>query len=342
MGGFAARADQATTEAAVPTTEVSPVLSVISPMYNEAETIDETAAQLTAVLDQYAQPWEVVLVNDGSTDATQTKAEAIAANDPRFRVATHPANRGRGAGLRTGFQHARGQYLVTIEADLSYDPALLLTMVNTLAAEPGLHIALASPYMAGGSTAGVPFMRLVISRLGNWVLNLVMSGDFQTVTQMFRAYKREVIDALDLESDGKEIHLEILSKALALGFRAREFPAQLRGRAGGTSKFRFVSTARSHLMFSYLEKPMLLFGLAGVAFLVVAAGIGALLLAAYLRGALNPGRPFMTLFVVSVIGGLQFLSLGLIGTQIVALRKEIYRVQMENRRLEALIERRRP
>ena len=317
------------------------MLSVISPMYNEAETIDGTAEQLAQVLDGREQAWEVILVNDGSTDGTQAAAEAICARDPRFRLVNHPANRGRGAGLRTGFAHARGDYLVTIEADLSYDPALILTMVDALEASPALHIALASPYMPGGSTAGVPPARLAISRLGNRVLNLVMSGNFSTVTQMFRAYRREVIDALDLESEGKEIHLEILSKAMALGFRAREFPAQLRGRAGGKSKFRFAQTVRSHLMFSYLEKPMLLFGMVGIAFLMVAVGVGAVLLSAYLREAFNPTRPLMTVFVVSAIGGLQFLSLGLIGTQLVALRKEVYRVQMENRRLEALMEARR-
>ena len=328
-------------ETAPPASGSQPHLTVISPMYNEAETIEATAAKLAEVLEQYAHPWEVILVNDGSTDDTQAKAEAICQNDARFRVATHDANRGRGAGLRTGFQHARGRYLVTIEADLSYDPALILPMVGALETEPGLHIALASPYMRGGGAAGVPPLRLAISRLGNRVLNLVMSGNFKTVTQMFRAYKREVIDALDLESEGKEIHLEILSKALALGYRAREFPAQLSGRAGGTSKFKFGQTVRSHLMFSYLEKPMVLFGLLGVGFLVLAGGVGMILLHAYLQGTLNPTRPFMTLFVLAILGGLQFLSLGLIGTQIVGLRKELYRVQMENRRIETLIEDRR-
>lgn len=307
-------------------------------MYNEAETVEGTAQKLAEVLEQYPHAWEVILVNDGSTDETQAKAEAICQRDARFRVATHASNRGRGAGLRTGFQHARGRYLVSIEADLSYDPSLILTMVHALETEPGLHIGLASPYMRGGSTAGVPPMRLAISRLGNRVLNLVMSGNFKTVTQMFRAYKREVIDALDLESDGKEIHLEILSKALALGYHAREFPAQLRGRAGGVSKFKLARTVRSHLMFSYLEKPMVLFGLLGLAFLALAVAIGGMLFLAYLHGTLNPTRPIMTLFVLSVLGGLQFLSLGMIGTQLVGLRKELYRVQMENRRLEALIE----
>ncbi len=307
-------------------------------MYNEADNVETTAKAFVEVLEGGRYSWEVLLVNDGSVDATQDKAEAIAAADPRFRVLRNETNRGRGAGLRTGFAHARGQYICTIESDLSYDPALILTMVNALDDDASLDIGLASPYMPGGSTASVPPMRLAISRLGNWVLNLVMSGDFKTVTQMFRAYKREVIDALDLESNGKEIHLEILSKALALGFNAREFPAQLRGRVAGSSKFKFGKTARTHLMFSYLEKPMVLFGAIGFACLVAALGLGVFLLALYVQGTLNPNRPLMSVLVVLAIAGVQFISLGLIGTQIVGLRKEIYRVQMENRRLERALD----
>lgn len=315
----------------------APVLSVISPMFNESDAIEATADAFVEALSGYEHPWEVLLVDDGSRDDTYAKAEAIAARDPRFRVLRHPTNLGRGAAMRTGFAAARGRYLVTIESDLSYDPKLILVMVEALERDPALHIALASPYMTGGGANGVPPMRLLVSRAGNWVLNQVMSGDFKTVTQMFRAYKREVIDALDLESDGKEIHLEILSKALALGYRAREFPAQLRGRVGGKSKFTLGKTVRSHLMFSYLERPMALFGLIGVASLVLSGVFGLILLTAYVREALNPARPLMTLLVVSAIAGVQFISLGLIGTQIVALRKEVYRVQMENRRLEALL-----
>jgi deferrochelatase/peroxidase EfeB len=156
---------------------------------------------------------------------------------------------------------------------------------------------------------------------------------------MFRAYKREVIDALELESDDKEIHLEILSKALAVGYRAKEIPAVLHSRKSGKSKFKLGKTTISHLAFSYFEKPLFLLGLTGLAFLAVAVVIGIHLLFEFSRGKLNPDRPLMTLLVILMIGGLQFLSLGLVGTQIVQLRKEIYRIQMKHRMLEREISR---
>ncbi len=91
------------------------------------------------------------------------------------------------------------------------------------------------------------------------------------------------------------------------------------------------------LAFSYFEKPILLFGVAGFFFLAAAFAIGLYLLLEFFRGALNPDRPLMTVLILLIIGGLQFVSLGLVGTQIVQLRKEVYRIQMENRRLERAI-----
>jgi hypothetical protein len=226
--------------------------------------------------------------------------------------------------------------VITIESDLSWDASLMVEMLRMLE-EGETDMVLASPYMKGGGTVGVSAGRLMVSRLGNLILSLVIPGNFKMITQMFRAYRREVVDSLELESDGKEIHLEILSKALALGYRAREVPAVLRSRGGGKSKFRLGKTAVSHLAFSYFEKPILLLGVTGLIFLVLALAIGVYLSVEFSRGRLNPDRPLMTLLIILVIGGLQFVSLGLVGTQIVQLRKEVYRIQMENRRLEKQI-----
>ena len=86
-----------------------------------------------------------------------------------------------------------------------------------------------------------------------------------------------------------------------------------------------------------IKKPILLFGVAGFSFLALAGVLGIYLLVEFFRGTLNPDRPLMTVLILLIIGGLQFVSLGLVGTQIVQLRKEVYRIQMENRRLERQI-----
>jgi hypothetical protein len=157
-----------------------------------------------------------------------------------------------------------------------------------------------------------------------------MPNRIYTSTGIFRGYRRKVLDSLELESDGKEIHLEILSKIIALGFRVREIPAILTGRKKGQSKFKFKKTAASHLVFSFFEKPMILFGFLGLVTLGVGCLIG--LYVAYLRftGMLSPGRPLITFALLLILGGIQILSFGFIALQIVSLRREILRIQKEN------------
>jgi glycosyltransferase involved in cell wall biosynthesis len=305
-------------------------------MYNEESNIASTVQAIEKVMAGIGKPWELILVNDGSIDNTEETASRICREKPYARLLSYNPNRGRGRALRTGFAEAKGLYVITIESDLSWDASLMVEMLRMLE-EGETDMVLASPYMKGGGTVGVSAGRLMVSRLGNLILSLVIPGNFKMITQMFRAYRREVVDSLELESDGKEIHLEILSKALALGYRAREVPAVLRSRGGGKSKFRLGKTAVSHLAFSYFEKPILLLGVTGLIFLVLALAIGVYLSVEFSRGRLNPDRPLMTLLIILVIGGLQFVSLGLVGTQIVQLRKEVYRIQMENRRLEKQI-----
>lgn len=310
--------------------------SVVSPMFNEEANIASTVETIEKVMADVGRPWELILVDDGSTDRTREVAEGICREKSYAKLLTYKTNRGRGKALRTGFSEARGRFIITIESDLSWDASLMAEMLRILENDEA-DMVLASPYAKGGRTEGVPAGRLLISRLGNLILNLAVPGNFKMVTQMFRGYRREVIDSLELESDRKEIHLEILSRALALGYRAKEIPAVLRSRGGGKSKFRLWKTVVSHLAFSYFERPILLFSAAGFFFLSAAIVIGTYLLVEFSRGTLNPDRPLMTVLLLLLIGGLQFVSLGLIGMQIVQLRKEVYRIQMENRRLERMI-----
>jgi len=194
--------------------------------------------------------------------------------------------------------------------------------------------------MPGGGVKNVPALRLCVSKLGNRILRLVMPNRIYTSTGIFRAYRKKVLDSLELESDGKEIHLEILSKALALGYRVKESPAILTSRKKGKSKFRFRKTALSHLVFSAFEKPMILFGFIGLLTLGIGFLIGIYI--AYLRflGELTPGRPLITLALLLILGGIQILSFGFVALQIVSLRREILRIQKEN--LELRNEIRRP
>ena len=312
-------------------------VSVVVPMFNEEENAVSTLERLTRALDSIPRRWEIIVVDDGSTDRTKKRVEDYARVNRWVRLVSYPVNQGRGKALRVGFGHARGQIICTTDADLSYDEKYILRMVEALDNNPGVDLVVGSPYAQGGATEGVPLSRLLPSKWGNRILGFAMKGGLTTVTGVLRAYRRECINSLELESDGKEIHLEILSKALAMGYKVKEVPAVLKTRTKGKSKFRFRATAVSHLVFSFFEKPMILFGAVGVFMLLLGFLAGTYIVYLWQKGALNPNRPLMTLMALLIIAGIQVLLFGFLGTQLVHLRKEIYKVQRENTRLERAV-----
>jgi dolichol-phosphate mannosyltransferase len=309
-------------------------VSVIVPMYNEEQNVVPTLDRLVRALDSMPRIWEIIVVDDGSTDKTKQAAEEYSRYHRWVRLISYPSNRGRGKALRVGFTHARSSIICTTDADLSYDEKHILQMIEMLNNNPELDLIVGSPYAPGGKAQGVPFLRLFLSKWGNKILGFAMKGGVSTVTGVLRAYRRECIQSLELESDGKEIHLEILSKALAMGYKAGELPATLKARQKGKSKFRFKATAVSHLIFSFFERPILLFGAIGLFMVSLGALGGIYVIYLWQKGTLNPNRPLMTLMVLMITAGIQVLLFGFLGTQLVHLRKEIYKVQRENKNLE--------
>ncbi len=315
-----------------------PDISVIIPMFNEEENVENTTQRVADALSTMGDNWEIVIVNDGSTDNTLEIAQNVASKDSGIRVVSYPQNGGRGKALRTGFANVYGNIVVTTDADLSYDPKYIIEMVKALQTDEEVDFILASPYMQGGATENVPWKRLLISKLGNKFLGYVMPGNFTTITCVFRAYRRYVLDSLELESDGKEIHLEILAKALSAGYKAKEIPAVLTRRKKGKSKFRFKKTAISHLLFSLNIKPMLFFGVLGALLFGLGMLIGGYICVLWFGKSLNPERPLVTLMVLLILTGVQMFSFGFLAINIGILRKEIYKVQKQNRLLERKID----
>jgi len=315
----------------------SNMVSIIVPMFNEEKVISSTVSQLKDTLNSLPESWEVLLVDDGSTDKTAAIAKDLAENDDRIHLFSYSPNVGRGKALRVGFENARGKFIVSNDADLSYHPKYILDIIRVLREEPNVDVVIGSPYTKGGSTEGIPFLRLLISKIGNKIISFALPGNLSTVTSIFRGYRCEALETMEFESDGKEIHLEILSKALELGYKVKEIPVVLKGRTKGKSKFKFRSTATSHILFSFFEKPMMLFGLLGLFFIF--GGLACGIYVTYLRfeGMLNPQRPLMYLTVLLVLAGIQMLSFGFISIQMRNLRSEIYKVRKENKQLQRQI-----
>jgi len=302
-------------------------ISVIIPMYNEAANLPGNLDRIKAALTLTETTFEIIPVDDGSSDDTLAKLQALAARDETIRPVGYPDNSGRGRAIRVGIRQARGRYIMTTDADLSYDETYLPAMYELLSSPSAPDMVVGSPYMPGGETRNVPANRLFISRMGNLILSRIMPGNLKTVTGILRGYRADAIRSLDLEANGKEIHLEILSKGIAAGFRVLEFPAVLTGRRKGKSKFRFRATAFSHILFSFFEKPSILFGVIGAFLILAGLGMGGYIVYLWQQAALNPNRPMMTLMVIVLLAGMQVLLFGFIGSLLVILRREIFRVQ---------------
>lgn len=306
-----------------------PRLSVIIPMYNEGENVRSTVSAVLAELEPSGISFEVLCVDDGSVDDTPGIIQALADGDRRIRAAGHPVNLGRGAALRAGYAAAEGEYIVAIDADLSYHPRQILELVRRLEAPDSPDIVLASPYMPGGRAEGVAQLRLFISRAANVILRQAMGRRYWTLTSVFRAYRRRVFECIELYSDGKDIHLETVARAEAAGLRIVEVPAVLTSRKRGKSKLKFRVTALSHLMFSFYERPILLFGVAGLVLILAAAGIAGYLFHLWWIERLNPTRPLAWLSVLLLLAGIQIAGFAFVSTQIAALRRELFRTQKE-------------
>ena len=305
-------------------------ISVVIPMYNEEENVVKTLEEVKNILKNFNE-FEIIVVDDGSIDKTFELAKEFK-SDTNICLLKHPVNMGMGRALRTGFQKAEGEVIVTIDADLSYDPSYIPKLIDAL--DESTDIVIGSQYMEGGKTENIPPLRLFISKTANKLVGYAMANDLSTVTGVLRAYRKEVLESLELESDGTEINPEIISKAKAVGFNIKEIPVTLKGRELGKSKVKYRKTTLSHLLFTFYEKPMILFGFIGFLLLFIGIISAIYLFYQYLLGTLDPTRPLMLFMVLMIISGIQILIFGFVATQISLLKREIYIVQKENKSLK--------
>ncbi len=226
------------------------LVSVVVPMKDEEGSLPLLARELDGLageLRERGAELEAVLVDDGSTDGTGPAAAALCAARPGWQLLTHAANRGFGAGLRTGVRASRGDVVVSYDADCAYPAADVLRLLDVLAS--GADVASATPY-AGASTADAPAWRLLLSRGCSAAYRLVLRGrarGVRTFTCAFRAYRGERLRALRWDADGFLAAAEILARLLAAGARVVEVPSDLRPRVAGVSKMRVARTAWAHV-----------------------------------------------------------------------------------------------
>lgn len=198
------------------------------PGYNEAGVLRKNMRvffeYLDTLRDQYR--FEVLIINDGSRDETGPIAESLRANYPELQVIHHPSNFGLGQAFKTAFAASTGDYVVTMDADLSYAPCVIGDLLEALS-EKGTKLALASAYMKGGQVTNVPWLRRVLSQWGNKMFSVLAGNRFSTFTCMVRGYDGPFIRSLEPKSEGMGIMPEIIYKTMMVGGRIVEVPAHL-------------------------------------------------------------------------------------------------------------------
>jgi hypothetical protein len=332
--------------------ERSPAISVIVPAYNEALVIVRSLTALHEHLRELAGPrrFELIVVDDGSTDETAQIADAFAGTRPEVRVLRQHTNTRVGCALRRGIRASTGACVVTIDCDLSYSPEHIDLLVDALRRDHA-SISIASPYMKGGRDSGVPWARKAMSKGANKLLAASSRYDISTVTGMVRAYDGEFIRSLDLRSTGPEINTEILYKAQILCVRVVEVPAHLdwTSQAERTAQRKValgVPRTSKVLMFSsFLFRPITYFFVPGVLLLLVAistlCALAVTVIREYTDASGNPDNRLFDAFAVAwqlrpqtfIIGGISFviavqlISLGVLAGQSKRYFEELFHIQ---------------
>jgi hypothetical protein len=262
------------------TVDRRPLVTLVLPCFNEAGVLREHYAEITAYLETLVGTWrfEVLLIDDGSVDATAATAHAIGASDIPLRVIHHPGNFGLGQAFKTAFAASRGDYVVTLDIDLSYAPehiGRLLEAIRTQRAK----LVLASAYMAGGAVSNVPWLRRTLSIWGNRFLRVFARGGLSTLTCMVRAYDGPFVRALVLRSTGMEIMPEIIYKTMVMRGRIVEVPAaldwsrQLQAGPRRVSSMRIWRHVLSTIVSGFMLRPFAMMMAPGLALLVLTIGL---------------------------------------------------------------------
>ena len=224
-----------------------PFLSLVIPAHNEEGSIAGTIEAITARFAAEAfDDYEILVVDDGSTDGTARSLEELEARLPRLRHVYNPPPNGFGLAVRCGLANYRGAAVCIVMADLSDSPDDIWRYCERLRA--GAECVFGSRFMRGSRVIDYPVHKLVLNRLANAFIRILFGLRFNDITNAFKGYRREVIDGLHpLLSRHFNLTVELPLKAIVRGYRFEELPISWRNRKSGTSKLRIREMGSRYL-----------------------------------------------------------------------------------------------
>lgn len=218
------------------------MLSIIFPAFNEAENLKRFPAEVIPEFDKLGEPYEIVVVDDGSTDQTAAVGESLG---PKVRLVRHPRNMGLGAAIRTGIQSATGDLVVTMDTDLTFAPTLVAQLLARYR-QGGADAVSGSPKLAGYGK-DIPTYRIFVSKAATIVYSILLGQKISAVSPILRLYRRADVADLPLHATGFDINAEILFHLIRNKKKVAEIPAPLTVRIHGESKLNYAKEMRRHL-----------------------------------------------------------------------------------------------
>jgi glycosyltransferase involved in cell wall biosynthesis len=288
-------------------------ISIVVPVHNEEPSLAALLEEVRAALEPLGRRWELVFVDDGSTDGSFTELTRLREREQAVRVVRLRRNFGKAAALAAGFAHARGDVVVTMDSDLQDDPGEIPRLLAKL--EEGYDL------VSGWKTRRRdPWSRRALSRIFNGVTGLLTGVRLHDLNCGIKIYRREVAEELDVYG---ELHRFMPVLAHYRGFSVTELPVNHRPRVHGRSRYGLERCVRGFLdlltvlfLGRYRYRPLHLFG--GVGLLLGAIGFA---ICVYLTGIKLAGgaighRPLLTLGALLITVGMQFVFLGLVSEMI--------------------------
>ena len=309
----------------------NPELSIVIPLYNEEESIEPLYDELSTALDDLDRPYEVIVVDDGSTDSSFAHLKAIHERDPRWRIIRFRRNYGQTAGLSAGFTEALGEIIITSDADLQNDPRDITRLLAKM--DEGYDIV-----SGWRKDRKEPFIsRRLPSMLANGLISQTTGVHLHDYGCTLKAYRDVVVKNIHLYG---ELHRFIPAVASSVGATVAEIPVNDRARRFGKSKYGIARTFRVVLdlitvrfILDYSTRPLQIFG--GIGLVMGAAGFLLGLYLTFLKVFMGENigdRPLLILVVMLIILGVQMISIGLVAEIVVrtyheSQQKPIYTVR---------------
>ena len=300
----------------------APDVSIVVPIYNEVDNLPDLVARIGAAMAGQALGFELLAVDDGSTDGSRERLRELAASTPWLRPVLLARNYGQSSALQAGFDRVRGRYVVTLDADLQNEPGDIPLLLARLEADPDVDMV--SGWRKDRQDAELS--RKLPSRIANKLISSATGVHLHDYGCALKAYRRPIIDRIRLYG---ELHRFIPSLAKEAGARITEVPVRHHARTRGVSKYGIDRTFRVILdlilivfFMRYRQRPLHAFG--GLGLWLTAPGVLILLwlLLQKLLGEDIGGRPLLLVGVMLLLMGAQLIAAGLIGELLIRVYHE--------------------